>query len=119
MNDEQKDEFEYLDMTITKCMLQAESKCRKLRMGSVPFSPRLATLLNTINLWRLIIQRKRGRKVNMRTIIRLQKRCDVKGCPLTLTMHDCISRKTSAISAYRLFRKEASKERGKWLDERI
>ena len=51
MNDDQKREFEYLDQMVTQSMLQAEKKCRKLQMGNVPFSPRLALLLNTINLW--------------------------------------------------------------------
>lgn len=37
--------YEKLDNIITKCMLKAEKKCRKLHMGGVPYSSELVTHL--------------------------------------------------------------------------
>ena len=51
--------FEELDDEITRCTQTAEKKCRKLFMGGVPFSPELAMHLNQINLWRLLIRKKK------------------------------------------------------------
>ena len=45
-------------------MLQAERKCRKLRMGYIPYSPQLAQLLNTINFWQLVIRKVKGHSIS-------------------------------------------------------
>ena len=52
--------YEDLDEKITRCTQKAEKKCRKLFMGGVPYSPELAMHLNQINLWRLLIRKKKG-----------------------------------------------------------
>ena len=39
------DKYETIDKCITKCMLKAEKKCRKLHMGGVPYSSELVTHL--------------------------------------------------------------------------
>ena len=82
MTSAQTTTFEDIDAVITECMLSAERSCRKLRMGGVQYSPTLALYLNTINFWRLILRKQRGHNINMRTIIRLQKRCRIFGKPL-------------------------------------
>lgn len=50
--------YESIDKCITKYMLRAEKKCRKLYMGDVPFSPELVVHLNFIKFWRIHIQRR-------------------------------------------------------------
>ena len=56
--DADMEKCEELDDIITKCMLKAEKKCRKLFMGGVPFPPELVIHLNLINFWRIIIRKK-------------------------------------------------------------
>ena len=51
-------EAEALDVIRTKCMLRAEKKCRKLRMGRVDFSPTVAQCLKRIAFWDVAISRK-------------------------------------------------------------
>ena len=93
--------FEDVDAVITECMLIAERKCRKLRMGNIQYSPTLALHLNTINFWRLIIRKQRGHNINMRTIIRLQKRCRIPGKPLQWSHQTCRLQYKSALVQYR------------------
>ena len=111
--------YEKIDKKITKYMLQAERKCRKLRMGYIPYSPQLAQLLNTINFWRLVIRKVKGHNISMRTIIRLQARCEISGKPLSHTESYCKERWKESITKYRQFKLQADKVRGKWLDEVI
>ena len=76
--------YEEIDKEITRCTQMAEKKCRKLFMGGVPYSPELVSHLNMINLWRLLIRKKKGSCSTMRTIIRLQNRCGVVERPFDL-----------------------------------
>lgn len=46
--------YDEFDKTITKIMIHAAKKCRKLFMEGVLFSPKLAQHLNIINYRRLI-----------------------------------------------------------------
>ena len=55
----------------------------------------------------------------MRTIIRLQKQCNISGKPLQLSHDLCIEKRQKALQAYRLFRKTARKSRSTWLDTLI
>ena len=56
--DHQKDEAEAIDYLRTKCMLKAERKCRKLKMGAVQFSPAIAQATAEIAFWDIAIKRK-------------------------------------------------------------
>ena len=53
----QAKEAEQLDMLQTSCMLQAEQKCRKLRMGMVDFSPKLTLCIKQLSFWDVAIDR--------------------------------------------------------------
>jgi len=44
-------EYELLDEESCKCMELIENKCRKLRMGGVPFSPTYQRAVATIEYW--------------------------------------------------------------------
>ena len=113
------DKYELLDKCITKCMLKAEKKCRKLYMGGVPFSPELVAHLNAINFWRVVIRKKKGNNTNMRTIIRLQSRCGIKGRPLELDIQSMLLHYKQIIFDYRAFRKTAASSRTAFQDSRI
>ena len=55
---QQAQEAEAIDCLRTRCMLKAEKKCRKLRMGRVDFSPKLAKYLNQMAFWDVAIARR-------------------------------------------------------------
>ena len=111
--------YEAFDKAITRIMLLAEKKCRKLFMGGVPFSPDLARHLNLINFWRLLIRKKKGSCSNMRTIIRLQKAVDIFGKPLDSDLQSMYLQYKQVIFDYRTFRKTASTSRSTFQDKRI
>ena len=48
---QQAQEAEAINCLRTRCMLKAEKRCRKLRMGRIDFSPKLAKYLNQIAFW--------------------------------------------------------------------
>ena len=88
-------------------------------MGGVPYSPELVLHLNMINLWRLLIRKKKGSCSNMRTIIRLQKRCGVVGRPLDLDITEMYQQLKERIMLYRIFKKTAATSRATFQDYRI
>ena len=58
----QAQEAEAIDVMRTKCMLKAEKKCRKLKMGMVDFSPEVASCLNQLAFWDVAVGCKFRRK---------------------------------------------------------
>ena len=61
--------YEELNFIITKCMLKAEKKYRKIYMEGVHFSPKLVIHLDLIICWRLLIHNKRSSCTSMCTLI--------------------------------------------------
>ena len=59
-------EVENIDRDRTKCMLKAERKCRKLKMGAVAFSEATAVPRKKIEFWNLALQKKHKVKVSSR-----------------------------------------------------
>ena len=70
-------EYDKLDKVRDRCMKKAERKCRKLHMGSVPWSPEMQRARTTILYIKLCIRRRKGRKVSARTLIRLQSKLQI------------------------------------------
>jgi hypothetical protein len=58
-------------------MLHAERKCRKLRMGAVPFSPALVQVVNIIECFKLAIKYEQGKKGHTSRLERLRKKSKV------------------------------------------
>ena len=59
MTTESQKEYEELDILREKGMHLTEKKCRKLRMGGVPWSPALKKAKDTILFWTLLKRRKK------------------------------------------------------------
>ena len=53
----------------------ADRRCRKLRMGGVPWTPKLGKLRKRIELHIGLIKRRKGQKVSSRKLRRLARRC--------------------------------------------
>ena len=62
--------YEKLDRIRIDGMKYAEKRCRRLKMGGVPWSPELTYIRVGIEVWMLVIRWNRGCKVSTRTIIR-------------------------------------------------
>jgi hypothetical protein len=67
----QQQELEVLDNLRVTHILQADQKCRKLKMGNVPWSPTLQASINRIRYFRACVSRSQQHKVNSRTLEKL------------------------------------------------
>ena len=75
-----------IDQVISDGMRHAEKKCRRIKAGAVPYSPKLAEAGAKIKLWSLVIRHHLGSNINTRYIRRVAKRCKIKralACSLT------------------------------------
>ena len=68
-----------LDREKTKAMERAESKCRKLNMGMVPYFPGLAMKAISVIFWKAIKRREEGAKVSIKYLIRMAKTAEYHG----------------------------------------
>ena len=74
---EQAKEANAIDNLRTQCMKGAEKKCRKLRTGKVPYSPKVAMIGSEIRYWDAILNRILKKPTNARTLKRLKKKAGV------------------------------------------
>ncbi len=70
--------MELLDKTLSEGMRHAEKKCRRLKMGQVPFSDTLVKAGIRIRVWNLVIKHKERNCVKTRRIRRVTKKCNLK-----------------------------------------
>ena len=80
-NEQRQKEYEDIRLLRRQGIDIADSKCRKLRMGEVPWSMTLQSARDEIELWTAVVSRKRGNKVSTKYISRLEKK--------TSTPHSC------------------------------
>ena len=69
--------FEELDGLITAAMETAEQKCRKLRTGTIQWSPIYQKACDKISYWKLRHNEALGKRVNNRKIISLRKKLNI------------------------------------------
>ena len=72
-----KNIYDRLLLKIGDGILQAESKCRKLKTGKVPWRRLLQERMDTILLWRVLLSRKNGARVSTRYITILERRVNI------------------------------------------
>ena len=101
-------------------MLEAERKCRKLRiMGQVPYSPILIQHALALSFWKLLLKQKQGFRVSSRLLKRKQEQAALPPQPfsqLTVTQIQThiLHHRTQWIQA----KKEASKRRREFLEQK-
>ena len=71
--EEVREEYERLDTLRLQCIKQAESKCRKLRMGNTPFSPAYSINYKNIKALTLLQKKYDGKRVRWKQIRRAWK----------------------------------------------
>ncbi len=82
---EQQQEYESIDALCVQGMNLAEKKCRKLRMGTIEWSPDLAQSRARIAAWNALIRARLHVKISSRLICRLLKKAGLGPvCHITL-----------------------------------
>ena len=77
----------------------ADKRCRKLRMGGVPFSVELAAARSKIELWKTVVSWKMGKKPNMKHLQRLEKKNNSPGCR-NITLQKAKENQSKAFKIY-------------------
>lgn len=85
-------QFEEIDTTINNAMVEAETKCRKLRTGIIAWSPLYQQACDKVTYWTLVCDELKGRHVNVRKIRSLRKKLK-----LTRDIHITIATATSKL----------------------
>ena len=78
LSSEDASTFERLDAIRIKGMMYAEKRCRKLKMGGVPWTPQLTKIRLGIEVWNLVVRRLHGCDVSARTITRKKVKAGLK-----------------------------------------
>ena len=110
--------LESIDTVVGEGMRMAEKRCRKLKMGAVPYSPELAKAGILIKLWSLVIRHKEGKNINSKYIRRIAKQCDLSGV-LSCTMEIAKENHKAALKTYKKLKKDAHNLRRNFLNDRI
>jgi hypothetical protein len=71
-------QYNELDAIRTEAILRANKRCRKLKMGNVPFSPRLVIHWKKILGWKLVLRKTRGSKIDSKYLLRTLRSANIK-----------------------------------------
>jgi len=72
----QQEEYEEIDRLKTQAMKRAEKQCRKLKMGGVEWSLKLAMCRARIAMWTAMVNACTGKKISSCLIHRLMDKAD-------------------------------------------
>ena len=95
----------------------ADNKCRKLRVGGVPFSPQLQKQKTTIEVWEAVTKKKCGRTYSTNKIRRLAKKANIHN-PMHKSLDEARQLTKEAYKEYYQIKKKAHKLRGTFLDRK-
>ena len=113
------EEIEKIDKTRTEIVKKGEKKCRKLKMGQVPFSPTdVQCHTRLIEFWTLVIKKKGKRKISSRLITRKEKLCGLKNS-MQYTVENALEFRSAAWRAYKIAKKTAKERRQEFLRKQI
>ena len=73
-----KCELELLDKQRVMIALKGEKRCRKIRVGEVPYSPNDVQIhCKLYHLWNLVVRKLSGKKISTRLERRQAKACNI------------------------------------------
>ncbi|MGL5936571.1 MAG: endonuclease/exonuclease/phosphatase family protein [Cetobacterium sp.] len=112
LTQEQIQEYEAIDRLKTRCMLQAEKRCRKLKRGGVSFSEETITPLRLIAWWNVAIKRRQGKQVHPKVWRRKKKEAGLQALRTSeMTLSDMIQSRKQAVKAFRQAKKNHEEHR--------
>ena len=100
-----QDTYNKLQQENTTIRKAVELKLRKLPMGGVPWSPALQILRDTIELWCMIVKRKKHIHVSLKLIRRLLRRVPQARNAFTCSLTEALHQQSLAYKAYQAARK--------------
>ena len=108
--------MELIDEQLGRGIQHALKKCRKKRMGNIPFSEMFLEVWKEKRLWRLVYKKKVGQKISTRTIRRLAHTRGVHN-PMSFPMTEVKFRLKEAETNYQSFVPHALTERKRFYEE--
>ena len=102
--------YEELDKLRYESMKEAEKKCRKLKMGGVPWSPQLQRARDSILFWTLIQRKQKRCHISTRRILRLKNKLKIEK-ELTLSPKEVAGKISAAYVKYKKLKLKASELR--------
>jgi hypothetical protein len=114
-NDELIDQYNELDHEDRDIRDNVEAKIRKLNMGEVPWSPKLQVFRETIELWKMIIRKRKGLKISVKRIRRYMSKTGIVDA-LTNDLEQVEMLLKRAEKSYKEARKSAGVWRNDFLD---
>ena len=111
-----KEEMNKIDKVLGDGMKFAEKKCRKLKMGEVPYSPLVAASGHAHSVWSLVVRSHSGQNINSRLIRREALACGL-GNVLSTTPEEARRKKRTAAIEYNLLKGKADTLREEFLRE--
>jgi len=101
-------EMEKLDQQIGRAIANGKKKCRKFRVGQIPYSDEFVKLRNQRRLWTLVRKKKLGQNISFSTIKRLSKSLETPH-PMNMPIRMINDLKKDVEVQYRLFTKQQAK----------
>ena len=117
MSSAQEEEYEKIMELCGQGIKYADKRCRKKRMGAVPFSVELNSKRQTIELWKAIETKKSGCTYNWTKLRRLNKRSKVSN-PMALPLPQVKDNLQQAYTDYYKTKQESKKLRLTFLEEK-
>ena len=59
-----KNQYDVLDEMRLRAVLEADKRCRKLKMGQKQWTPDFQAVREEVKLWNLVLRKKRGARVS-------------------------------------------------------
>ena len=110
------EEWHDIDTLRRKGMEIAERKCRKFKVGKVPWSPEIALVMMVKLAWSLILRKLKGCKIGKNYLKRTMHQADLKWEDRLVTVEVAEQHHKDAIKAFRYAARTAVEARTSWLE---
>ena len=110
-----KNQYDVLDEMRRLAMMEAEKRCRKLKMGQKQWTPDFQKVREDLKLWNLVLRKKRGNKVSGRFLERQMRKCG-KPDVLSLSVEEILERRKQAYRAEKILAMQSEVNRISWLE---
>jgi hypothetical protein len=84
-------ELNKIDVELKDYMIHAEQKCRKIRIGQIPFSPEAGKWIRRLQIYGTLLRQQRGQRCNPGNLCRAALRGGINN-PFELSEHEILLR---------------------------
>jgi len=100
-------QMEQIDHQMGRAITCGKRRCRKFRVGSIPYSDTFAQLRNQRRLWTLVRKKKLHQNISYSTIKRLSKSLQIPQ-PMSMPLAYVTEQKMEAERKYKLFKRQTA-----------